>query len=215
MSPSGYRSPTTSHRGAPPLATERSRQAWEARQRRAAQRAIREVRSSQPRKDEQLDFDEQGSTVGFKLRFDEEQDADEEVELIAERGNNRGAAPSAGRPRSRASPAYSEAHGNHFSSRTTPAQSPHFVGVAPFRDIPLSSMRTKEVWVEILEERRKQWKERCVIFRNMRKMPFSEWDKKKDLVKVKEAEKEKLEHDKSSPSSSKGFGGLQFSFGRP
>lgn len=55
------------------------------------------------------------------------------------------------------------------------------------------------MWVEIVEERKKQWKERCEIFRNMRKMPFREWDKQKqDLVQAEQAEKEKAEQDRLS-----------------
>lgn len=220
LSPSGYRSPATSHRGAP------SRQARQRREEARAELTSLSEKSqtrsrirAPPRKDEQLDFDEQGAVVGFMLH-QEAQDADDEVERIAQR--HRPAALQVGRPKSRASPA-SEARAargagepqtNQASPRLTLSRTSHPAGVVQALELR-SPVRRKEVWVEIVEERRKQWKERCEIYRNMRKMPFFEWEKEKDLKQAEQAQQEVAEQERdASAKGGAGFGGLQFSFGR-
>eukprot|EP00930_Biecheleria_cincta_P018210 TRINITY_DN14264_c0_g1_i1.p1 TRINITY_DN14264_c0_g1~~TRINITY_DN14264_c0_g1_i1.p1 ORF type:complete len:317 (+),score=45.62 TRINITY_DN14264_c0_g1_i1:141-953(+) len=223
MSPSGYRSPATSHRGAPPLATERSRQAHQRREEARAElmgfpgkSQLRSRFRALPRKDEQLDLDEQG--VGFMLG-EEALDADAEVERIAQRIKHRSATPQAAlRPNPRASPASEaraarELRASESSPSRTPSRTSHPAGVQP---VVLRSPRRKEIWAEMVGERRKQFKERSVILRNMRKMPFREWDKEKDLKQAEQAQQEIAEQNKdASPQSGKGFGGLQFSLRRP
>eukprot|EP00440_Ansanella_granifera_P028501 gb/GFBE01030968.1/.p1 GENE.gb/GFBE01030968.1/~~gb/GFBE01030968.1/.p1 ORF type:complete len:334 (+),score=41.62 gb/GFBE01030968.1/:1-1002(+) len=214
---SGYRAPDTSHRGAPPRpplpAPLRTPEAF-------GQLGLSEGVCA-------AYLQELGENV-WAASSQEACDADREVESIALAGARAKREASWGRRRMRISPplqesrcsgsAKSPSHANRVSPRwsaddrstRTPAsgwKSPASCGSCQ------TSTCKKEVWKEMVDEKRRLWKERCEVFRNMRSMPFAEWDRQKEIrIRELQAQKEQEMSARQAAAAAEqaAFGGLGF-----